>query len=547
MQDTTTNTLNQLVPDPFYEGLQRGWKAVDASTLKEDVELTCDVVIIGTGAGGGITAEMLTKAGLDVLLIEEGPLKTSRDFKMRESDAFSKLYQESGGRTTTDKSISIFQGRAVGGSTAVNWTSSFRTPANTLEHWRQVYGVDGQTVEGMLPWFEQAERRLNVGEWNVPPNQNNDALKRGCEKLGLSFGYINRNVRNCWNLGYCGMGCPVNAKQSMLVTCIPTAMEAGARLYSRLRAQRFVFEGKRVNSLVCEALGPEGLFASGVKVRVVAKHYVAAGGAINNPGLLLRSSTPDPHRILGSQTTLHPVVAVASLMPERVDGFNGAPQTVYSDHFMNTEGFDGRIGFKIETPPIHPVLVSTVLPGDGESHQQMMKRLPDIHLQIALMRDGFHEQSKGGQIVLQKDGSPIIDYPLNDYIWDGARRAMMAMGEIQFAAGAKEVFPVHERYRATKTFAEFKALMSELKMEKGMTKVFCAHVMGGCRMSGSEKNGVVRPDGVHWQIENLSIHDGSIFPTSIGANPQLSIFGQATRLSAGLIKQLTGKEALPLA
>ncbi|MFN3565254.1 MAG: GMC family oxidoreductase N-terminal domain-containing protein, partial [Burkholderiaceae bacterium] len=114
--------------DPVAAGLARGWKVVDAATLREPQRIGCDVAIVGTGAGGGITAELLSKAGLAVVLIEEGPLASSRDFRMREADAYPQLYWDSAARKTKDKAINILQGRAVGGSTTVNWTSSFRTP-----------------------------------------------------------------------------------------------------------------------------------------------------------------------------------------------------------------------------------------------------------------------------------------------------------------------------------------------------------------------------------------------------------------------------------
>jgi choline dehydrogenase-like flavoprotein len=206
------------IPDPIREGLARGWKVVDAAASTRDQELEFDVVVIGSGAGGGVTAEILAEAGLNVAIVEEGPLVGSSElFNMREREAYPRLYQESAGRQTLDKGVTILQGRCVGGGTTVNWTSSFRTPLRTLAHWAEAHGLKTVSEAALAPWFERMERRLSIGPWNVPPNANNDALKRGCEKLGIAFGYIRRNVKGCANLGYCGMGCPLNAKQSMLV------------------------------------------------------------------------------------------------------------------------------------------------------------------------------------------------------------------------------------------------------------------------------------------------------------------------------------------
>ncbi|MDO9323239.1 MAG: GMC family oxidoreductase N-terminal domain-containing protein, partial [Pseudomonas sp.] len=141
------------VPDLFQQGLASGWKTYNGSRLEQDLTLEADVAIIGSGAGGGTTAEILSQAGFKVLLIEEGPLKTSSDFKMQEPEAYGALYQEGMGRMSKDGAITIMQGRAVGGTTLVNWTSSFRTPDPTLEHWASEYGVKGHSPAEMAPWF----------------------------------------------------------------------------------------------------------------------------------------------------------------------------------------------------------------------------------------------------------------------------------------------------------------------------------------------------------------------------------------------------------
>ena len=194
-------------PDPFRAGLASGWRVIDASMLAEDRTIEADVAIVGTGAGGGTAAEILTEAGLSVVMIEEGPLATSSDFHMHEAEAYPQLYQESAARKTKDKAINILQGRCVGGGTTVNWTSSFRTPLPTLEYWAREFGLEGFGAADLAPWFERREQRQNVISWPVVPNENNDALRRGAQSLGYSVGAIRRNVKGCWNIGYCGMGC----------------------------------------------------------------------------------------------------------------------------------------------------------------------------------------------------------------------------------------------------------------------------------------------------------------------------------------------------
>ena len=500
------------------------------------------MVIIGSGAGAGITAELLCRAGLSVTLVEEGPLKSSTDFKQRESDAYTALYQESAARKTADQSINILQGRCVGGSTTVNWTSSFRTPSATLAHWRQHFGLTTLTDERLAPWFLQAEQRLNIGPWLVPPNKNNELLRLGAARLGIPAAAIQRNVKACWNLGSCGLGCPTNAKQSMLVTTIPYALDQGAQLLVQTQARKLEISRGRVNALICGSVHGNDSPASSATTRITAKHYVVAGGAINSPALLMRSNMPDPHGLLGTRTFLHPVVISAALFNEAVEGWAGAPQTIYSDHFLGTSAIDGPIGYKLEAPPMHPVIFASTLPGFGAEQADLLRQFPNTHSLLALMRDGFHPESVGGTVSLRSDGSPVLDYPLNDFVMDGARRAFLSMAEIQFAAGAREVMPVHEMARRYKTWGEAAAAIRELPMRPLLTRVVSAHVMGGCALGADERLGSVRPDGQHWHVDNLSIHDGSLFPTSIGANPQLSVYGIVNMLATGLAKRLTGRD-----
>jgi len=484
------------VKDPFLEGINAGWQVIDASKLVADRELEADVAIVGSGAGGGIAAEILTKAGLRVVVVEEGPLKTSTDFRMREADAYPQLYQESAARKTKDKAINILQGRCVGGSTTVNWTSSFRTPATTLAHWQREFGLKELTVEAMAPWFDAVDRRLNIRYWDVSPNENNALLRQAGWSLGVPIAPIRRNVKGCWNLGYCGMGCPTNAKQSMLVTTLPAAL---------------------------------------------------AGGAIGTPALLLRSGAPDPQRLLGRRTFLHPTTVAAAVMDHPVKGYAGAPQTIYSDHYLDSVPVDGPIGFKLEVPPMHPVLFSTTLQGYGEAHRKLMAEFANSHALLALLRDGFHPDSPGGSVQLGDNGAPVLDYPITDFVWDGVRRSWLAMAELQFAAGAKRVYIVHENCEGYASLDEAKAGIAKLPLKNQLARVVSAHVMGGCGMAADAKQGVTDVWGRHRQLGNVTVCDGSLFPTSIGANPQLSVYGLAARNASRLAEELTQRPAPALA
>ena len=504
-------------------------------------QIDCDVVIIGSGAGGGISAEILSRSGLKVVIVEEGPLRTAADFKMQEKIAYADLYQEVAGRQTLDKGIQILQGRAVDGSTTVNWTSSFRTPKQTLNFWQSEFSVEGLLRDELSPWFNWVEKRLNISPWAIPPNKNNQLLADGAVKLGWSYGVIPRNVKGCVNLGYCGMGCPINAKQSMLVTTIPTALANGAKLISRARAESLIIEKDQVKGVWLTAMDEQGQIKQKNVTKIKAKRVLLSAGAIGSPAILLRSLAPDPFNNLGKRTFLHPVSATIAKMPHKVEAFSGAPQSIYSDQFLWRDGVTGELGYKMEVPPMHPVLSSTLLINHGQQHSGLMKDFPYYQSNLALLRDGFNSDSQGGQVSLDSNGYPQLDYKITPTLWRGLRQSMLSMVELQFAAGATQILPLHLDASLQSSWSQAKTLIEQLPAENMRWQTLSAHVMGGCGMGKSEKISVVNSLGQHHQLENLSVIDGSLFPTSLGVNPQLTIYTIAAKLASHLATELSGR------
>lgn len=527
-----------MIDDIYTKGMANGWTIIDAATLTENRTLEVDVAIVGSGAGGGTAAEILSKAGLKVAILEEGPLKTSDSFRrMDEAQAYRDLYQEAAGRATSDGAIAVLQGRSVGGSTTVNWTSSFRTPAQTLQHWTDKHGVKEATAEDMDPWFTLMEKRLGVAAWRQAPNPNNSVLSRGAEALGWEYHGIPRNVVGCWDSGYCGYGCPVNAKQSMLVTTIPEALKQGAVLYHRLSVHRIEHNNDKVSALEAYALDSNAIKPTGVKVRIIAKHYVLAGGAINTPALLLRSQAPDPHKQTGKHTCIHPVNVTMAHMPEKVEPYYGAPQSIASNEFLWPED-NAFPGYKIEVPPVYPALGAMVLSAHGQTLTEDIAKLPHINAMLALIRDGFDEESPGGQVRIDDKGYPMLDYDLTDYLRRGFKHAYLRMAEIQFAAGAQRVMPSHLDGQWISSWKAMQEHIEQLPLEKFRMSIFTAHLMGGAAMGEDPKHSVVNSQGRHHQLENLTILDGSVFPTSLGVNPQLSVYGFTAKNATALAKAM---------
>lgn len=493
--------------------------------LSKDTEVSCDVCVVGSGAGGAVLAHELVQRGLDVVMLEEGGYHTKAGFDLKESTAFPKLYQELGSRGTEDLSITILQGRSVGGGTTVNWCSSFRTPRRILDHWRDVHGVEGLTEEALGPHWAAVEKRLRIQEWPEERiNANNRVLWDGLGKLGYHRGLIKRNVNNCANIGYCGMGCPIDAKLSMLVTYIPDAVEKGLTVYANASARRLETNGRRVSAVHADILDP-GTEAVRARLTVRAKVTAVSCGAINSPALLLRSGLDGNGRV-GKRTWFHPVMVTVAEFPEPVEAFYGAPQSVYSHHFV--ERGPGKIGFFLEVPPVHPMLASTVLTGFGRQHNELLGRLPYVNAMLGITVDGLLPEEEGGTVRLREDGSsrPRIDYALGEKNWEAFRAACHEMAKLQFAAGARRVLSLHAEPVVMESPADLPKL-DHAPWERARVKISTAHQMGGCPMGKDPAKSVVDSKLRYHGLDNLFVVDGSVFPTSLGVNPQETIYGIA--------------------
>lgn len=505
---------------------QRGF--VDGSKLEGILVARPDVCIIGSGAGGSVTAQVLADAGFDVLVVEEGGHYTKRDFRMREDTAFPQLYQEDGGRSTEDLGIAILQGRSVGGSTTINWTTCFRTPDDVLEHWKKKHGVAGFSQAELAPHWDEVEARLGIAEFPLAEaNRNNRLLYDGCQKLGWEAKPIRRNVRGCLKSGYCGMGCPVDAKQSMLVTYLPDAVAKGATVVSRCRAERFERTGNSVTTLIGTLLGSDDRTPTGATLTIEPKRFILAGGAINGPALLLRSGITLDGRV-GRRTFLHPTVAQLGIYKEPVSPFFGAPQSVAS-HQHAHRGDD--VGFVLETAPAHPMLAALAAPGMGADLAGNLKQLSHTAAHIALLVDGFHDDVAGGVVKLRPSGAPLLSYDMSERLWRGIRDAVKAMARVQLASGAEASMTTHDPPCILRTEADI-ARIDGYPFATNRAVVFSAHVMGGLGLGDDPKRGCVNSSDFRLHgIDNLHVVDGSLFPTSLGVNPQLSIYGLA-RLAA---------------
>ncbi|MEW5855066.1 MAG: GMC family oxidoreductase [Myxococcota bacterium] len=500
---------------------------VDGST-QPDLTLTPEVCIIGSGAGGAVAAHELVTSGREVLVVEEGGNHTRRDFHMLEGEAYPQLYQEAGQRTTKDLSIVIMQGRAVGGTTVVNWTTCFRTPPEVLDHWRVHHGVVGVDTAALDPHWAAVEERLNIHK--VPEalmNRNNRLLYEGCKALGWDVDTTRRNQKGCKQSGYCGMGCPVDAKQSMLITYLPDAVNKGASVLSRCRIDRLRIERGEVVEAQGTLLDAPGLRPTGKSVSIRAKKFVLSAGSIGTPAILLRSGIENP--AVGRRTFLHPVVVSVGVYDDLVLSCYGAPQSAASHQFAHR---GDKVGFVLEAAPLHPVLMAACTPGLGPNHRAAMELFPRVAVHIALCIDGFHPDEPGGVVGVHASGAPYLDYRSGPRIQEAMREAQQRMAEVQFATGARSVMTLHDPVLMLNDRSEIPRLKDASFAPLDVFMV-TAHVMGGCALGEDPRHAVVRSEDLRaHDVKNLHVVDGSVFPTSLGVNPQLSIYGLARLASS---------------
>jgi choline dehydrogenase-like flavoprotein len=500
--------------------------------LRGDLTLDVDAVVVGTGAGGSVALRELARAGLNAVAFEEGALSRSGDFDQREDHMLPRLFQEMGGRTTEDFAIRVLQGRGVGGSTVHNTNLCKRTPDPILDLWARKYGVAGASVADMAPAFETVERDLSVSL--IPEemrNANNDILRAGCEALGWRGGPLSHNRMGCLQSGFCELGCAYDAKQNALKVLLPQAIVAGARVYADAMITRIVHDGARVTGVRGVLLDEYGVPQGAIEVR--ARVVVLAASAVGSAALARASDVPDPHAQLGRGLRLHPGAAVAGRFDRAITGWHGIPQSCEcTEHLSYEEGSDRRVW--IVPVFAHPVGTAASLPGFGASHMAAMRAYPNLAVLTAMVHD-----ETSGEVLPGDDGRPVLRYAMTEADRAQLAKGIAACARLLLAAGAREVtIPAIPPVRLT-TSRELDALDLSF-VRPHSVPITAVHPMGTLRMGEDPTRSAVRSTGEHHHLRGLFVADGSLFPTSLGGPPQISIYAFALHLAPHVVERAKG-------
>jgi choline dehydrogenase-like flavoprotein len=498
-------------------------------TLTADLDLGADVCVIGSGAGGAVVAKELAAAGRDVVLLEQGGHYTKDDFTQREDEMMPLLYEDMGQRATTDQTILILQGRNVGGSTVHNLCYCFRTPAPILEKWRREFGVRDLAPSDLLPSFERVEQMLKVKPIRPDEvNALNNKIRVGCEKLGYSGFVTNHNREHCTQSGFCLLGCPFDAKQSMLITYVPAADRAGARIYADCPVRRLVVERGRVQRVEGEIVDALGRPHHRITVR--AQVVVLCAGAINTPALLLHSGIANANGRVGAGLHLHPSILMSGVYGEDIYGYRGIPQSYYVDEFIDLER-DPDSGYVLMPVYGFPVMTATQLPGFGRGHFQLMRQYHRMVGILVLM----HDQSSG-RVTADRNGRPRITYEVNPAEQRLFAEGMQHCAEILFASGAQQVMAPYRRPLVLEPDDSLDVFL-ERGARPGDIPIASTHPQSTCAMGEDRARAVVSSYGQSHDVRNLFVCDMSVFPSSLGAPPQISTASLADRTARYIAAQ----------
>lgn len=491
--------------------------------------LDYDVVIIGSGAGGGTVAKELAPLcarGLKVALLEWGGFFEKSHNTRAEILMAERYYFEQGGWQTSTQDMTLALARAVGGTTTVYTGTSIVPDDAVFTRWN----VPGISLADLGPRYDKYKKENGV-HLNPPHeiNENNRIFYQACRKLGWKVQQFPINTRGCQGLGMCNLGCAVHAKQGTAAVQIPLAVAQGVELMPFCRVDRL-----GVNEVLATIVPPSfgqkpPLLAPG-EYRFRAKKIVLSAGCLHSPVLLARSFgqvTP----ALGRYFTCHPALILVGEQPHPISNVQGHPKSYYCDEFADSRHF------LLETCMYFPFTLSKNLMGYGEEMDDLMSHYPYLQMILVLVTD---EAEAHNRIVVGKDGKPVVHYRFSERSKNAFVDAMRASTRIFFAGGARRVHaPSADRFFIRPHEAgRIDEIIHRRHFKLGKISISAAHLMGGCRMGEDPKTSVTDTWGRVHGRKDLTVADASLFPAASEVNPYLTIMALADRVAEGIRVEL---------
>ena len=465
-----------------------------------------------------------------MIVLEEGTDLTGPELTQRDGAMYDQLYMDRGGRATDDQSISILQGRALGGGGVINACDVVPIPDGVLAFWQRHHGLSELTREALAPHEKAALADLSANPIvDSQLNRANQLLRAGTEALGLRGSAMIHNRVGCLGLGTCLIGCPVNAKRNPRFVSIPMAVSAGARFFLRSRAVRIQAAEREVKRIQVRTLDPAGYHEQHA-FEVRAKVVILAANAIASAQLLLRSGVGNRH--VGHHLSLQPQLPVTAYFKERVMAFRGIPQAYAVTHYEQSDHPEhGLWGFRIEAIMGTPGIVSTLLPSTGLEGKQAMTAYDHIAASLLLVPD-----APSGQVRVSSSGRPLVHYEHREDHKARLRQAIKVTARIYLAAGAERVVvpvipPLEIRSEADL------AKVDALAFDPVSAPLLSAHQQGGVRFAPSVDAGAAAPDGQVYGTRGVYVFDSSGFPSSSSTHTMTPIITVSRYLSARLLAE----------
>jgi len=496
-----------------------------ARDCDEDMTLEADVVILGSGAGGAAAAYELACRGLAVVIIEEGQYYDRSHFTGKLTEVIPKLYRSWGATVATGNAIiPVPVGCNVGGTTTINSGTCMRTPPSVLQRWRE-QGLEAFTEQAMAPWFEGVERMLSVQQATTETvGPIGDLIDRGAAANGfLQRQPLMRNAQGCDGQGLCQFGCPTDAKQSTNVSYIPRALERGAFLFSGFRAERLQRQGNRITGVIARGQNADG---RPITLSLTCQQTIVAMRSLFTPLFLRQQGVRNPH--LGRHLTLHPAGVVNALFPDRdLANSRSIPQG-YGVSDWEEQG----LMFEGGTIPLagHSLLNPLV----GQDWVRFTEDYPHTAYFGFMIRDTSEGRVRRGP----RRGLPLIRYHMNRQDFALFKRGIHALACWYLDAGAEQVLiPGLNRIVRIHNRTELERfLRSPLKPTDFLISAY--HPLGTARIAASPRDGVCDSRHRVFGYPGLSVMDGASVPSSLGANPQVTIMAMASRAANMMAREL---------